>query len=253
MKGEPDAHWSQSFLRLKQWPQTTATGSVNQFIGFHVMIDHNPQIRKILGPLAATVMALAPAAAEAAPYGTWLSQPQIWFHSTKGSLSQVMAQIRSENYQVVFLDYRKVSDSMQQEVAREARRHGLMPVVWVQSPQYRRMSIRDLVVEARHADGIQVDDHFFANYNQSDFYVLRRAYTNPIFCSIQPFQAGLAPHGGCNQLDVQCYTPETFQNCVKLADKMGAVVSLSTANTLSRQAALGGRRFNTFLWPGLRD
>ncbi|MEA5473907.1 hypothetical protein VB716_06690 [Synechococcus sp. CCY9201] len=76
--------------------------------------------------MAATVMALPPAVADAAPYGTWLSQPQIWFHSTKGSLSQVMAQIRSEHYQVVILDYRKVSDSMQQEVAREAlQAHGI--------------------------------------------------------------------------------------------------------------------------------
>ncbi|MFQ6538114.1 hypothetical protein ACLNEE_05325, partial [Aphanothece stagnina RSMan2012] len=146
-------------------------------------------------------------------------------------------------------DYRKVSDPVQQEVAQEARRQGLIPVVWVQSPQYRSMSIPELVHEARHGDGIQVDDHFFANYSLADFYRLRHLYTKPIFCSIQPFQAGLRPPSGCNQLDVQCYTNQGFQQCVKLADRLGAVVSLSEKNTLRHQPTLGSRRFNTFLWP----
>jgi hypothetical protein len=114
------------------------------------------------------------------------------------------------------------------------------------------MSIADLIHEARHGDGIQVDDHFFANYRLVDFYRLRRSYGKPIFCSIQPFQANLIPPSGCNQLDVQCYTQETFQECIKLADRLGAVVSLSTENTLRYQKSLGQRRFNTFLWPGER-
>lgn len=200
--------------------------------------------------ILAAGLTLAPGVVAAAPNGTWLSQPQIWFYSSTQTLAGLMAQIRYKNYKVVFLDYRKVSDQMQQEVAHEARRQGLFPVVWVQSPQYRSMSIRDLVHAVRHGDGIQVDDHFFANYSLADFYMLRRQYGKPIFCSIQPFQAGRVPANGCNQLDVQCYTPKTFQTCLKLADKLGAVVSLSTTNTLGFQNSLGGRRFNTFLWHG---
>jgi hypothetical protein len=194
---------------------------------------------------------LAAAAAQAAPSanGTWLSQPQIWFYTSRGQLERVMAQIRAERYRVVFLDYRQVSDAMQQEVAQAARRHGLMPVVWVQSPQYRRMGGADLIHAARHGDGIQVDDHFFANYNQGTFSWLRQTYTKPIFCSIQPFQAALVPSSGCNQLDVQCYTPQTFHSCVKLADRLGAVVSLSTQNTIRFRSGLAGRFYNTFLWP----
>jgi hypothetical protein len=160
-----------------------------------------------------------------------------------------MTQIRIQQYRVVFLDYRKVADGVQQQVSQEARRQGLIPVVWVQSPQYRSMSIPELVYEARHGDGIQVDDHFFSHYTLRDFYALRRLYTKPIFCSIQPFQVAQAPPGGCNQLDIQCYAAQGFQSCVKLADKLGAVVSLSATQTLGYQETLGGRRFNTFLWP----
>ncbi len=189
-----------------------------------------------------------PAGAASAPNGTWLSQPQIWFYATKGLLPQLMARIRAQRFRLVFLDYRKVSDAVQRDVAAEARRHGLIPVVWVQSPQYRRMGVADLVHAARHGDGLQVDDHFFANYSPAAFYHLRQVYTKPIFCSIQPFQVGVVPRSGCNQLDVQCYTAQTFQGCVKLADQLGAVVSLSTQNTLGYQPGLGGRSFNTFLW-----
>ena len=198
----------------------------------------------------AAVLALPAAAAQAAPNGTWLSQPQIWYYASRQSLSGVMAQIRANNYRVVFLDVRKVSDAMQQEAADAARQQGLLPVVWVQSPQYRRMRITDLVHEARHADGIQVDDHFFANYTLADFYQLRQLYTKPIFCSIQPFQAALVPRTGCNQLDVQCYAAPQFPSCLKLADRLGAVVSLSTENTMGRRSQLADRPFNTFLWPG---
>lgn len=183
------------------------------------------------------------------PNGTWLSQPQIWFYSSRSLLPRLMTQIRAARYRVVFLDFRQVADAMQREVAQEARRHGLIPVVWVQSPQYRRMGIADLVHAARHGDAIQVDDHFFAHYSLAAFYQLRQLYTKPIFCSIQPFQVGVVPLTGCNQLDVQCYSAQTFQGCVKLADRLGAVVSLSTQNTLGFQTGLGGRAFNTFLWP----
>lgn len=202
--------------------------------------------------VAAAGLVLEPGVAGAEPNGTWLSQPQIWYYDSRNMLPQVMTRIRAENYKLVFLDYRKVLDSVQQRIAEEARRKGLMPVVWVQTPQYRSMSISDLVHEARHADGIQVDDHFFANYSLADFYRLRRAYDKPIFCSIQPFQAGLVPPGGCNQLDVQCYTSKTFWQCVRLADRLGAIVSLSTTQTLRYRGTLDGKPFNTFLWPGLR-
>lgn len=198
--------------------------------------------------MLAALAAAAPSQAVSMPNGTWLSQPQIWFYSSRGQLQRVMAQIRADRYRVVFLDYRKVSDAVQRQVALEARRHGLIPVVWVQSPQYRRMGVADLVHAARHGDGIQVDDHFFAHYGADAFWHLRQVYTKPIFCSIQPFQAGVVPRSGCNQLDVQCYTPQTFKGCVKLADRLGAVVSLSTQNTLGLQSGLGTRTFNTFLW-----
>ncbi len=212
-----------------------------------------PNGSRIFGLLvAAGGLGLAPGAVRAAPYGTWLSQPQIWFYHSRRALTQIMDQIRADDYKVVFLDVRKVSDTVQQQVAAEARRQGLMPVVWVQSPQYRSMSVSDLIHEARHGDGIQVDDHFFANYSLADFYRLRRQYDKPIFCSIQPFQAGLLPRSGCNRLDVQCYTSQTFQQCLSLAGRLGAVVSLSTERTLHYRTALGSRPFNTFLWPGLR-
>jgi hypothetical protein len=203
--------------------------------------------------LAAAGLVLEPEVVAAAPNGTWLSQPQIWYYNSRQALSQIMTQIRAEKYRIVFLDYRKVPDPVQRKVAEEARRQGLMPVVWVQSPQYRSMSIPALVHEARHADGIQVDDHFFANYSQADFNRLRRQYTKPIFCSIQPFQTALIPPAGCNQLDVQCYTSQTFQQCVRLADRLGAVVSLSTTQTLRHLTTLGTKTFNTFLWPGWRN
>jgi hypothetical protein len=205
---------------------------------------------------AATTAALAvgltwsAAAVQAAPNGTWLSQPQIWYYASRQSLNGVMADIRGSDFKVVFLDVRKVSDAMQREAAEAARRQGLMPVVWVQSPQYRALAISDLVREARHGDGIQVDDHFFANYSLEDFYLLRRLYPKPIFCSIQPFQASLLPTAGCNQLDVQCYSAPQFQPCLKLADRLGAVVSLSSENTLRFRSQLGDRSFNTFLWQG---
>ncbi len=190
------------------------------------------------------------AAAQAAPNGTWLSQPQIWYHASRQSLDRVMAEIRGSDFKVVFLDVRKVSDLMQREAAQAARRQGLMPVVWVQSPQYRALRIEDLVHEARHGDAIQVDDHFFANDSLEDFYLLRRLYPKPIFCSIQPFQASLVPTAGCNQLDVQRYSAPQFQPCLKLADRLGAVVSLSSENTLKYRSQLGERAFNTFLWQG---
>ncbi len=195
-------------------------------------------------------LVLAAAAVQAAPNGTWLSQPQIWYYASRQSLNGVMADIRGSDFKVVFLDVRKVSDAMQREAAEAARRQGLMPVVWVQSPQYRALRIDELVAEARHGDAIQVDDHFFANYSLEDFYLLRRLYPKPIFCSIQPFQASLLPTAGCNQLDVQCYSAPQFQPCLKLADRLGAVVSLSSENTLRYRSQLGDRSFNTFLWQG---
>jgi hypothetical protein len=161
-----------------------------------------------------------------------------------------MAEIQGSDFKVVFLDVRKVSDPMQREAAQAARRQGLLPVVWVQSPQYRALGIADLVQEARHGDAIQVDDHFFANYSLEDFYLLRRLYPKPIFCSIQPFQASLVPTAGCNQVDVQCYSAPQFQACLTLADRLGAVVSLSSENTLRFRNQLGTRSFNTFLWQG---
>ena len=189
------------------------------------------------------------AALGAVPNGTWLSQPQIRFHSSTNTLSQVMRDIRRQKYKVVFLDFRGVPNGLQREVSQEARKQKLIPVVWIQSPQYRSLTVADLIHEARHGDGIQVDDHFFSHYSTRQFQSLGFHYNKPIFCSIQPFQATKVSKGRCNQLDVQCYTPQTFWNCIALADRLKAVVSLSDKNTFRYKEQLGVRRFNVFLWP----
>jgi hypothetical protein len=184
-----------------------------------------------------------------APNGVWLSQPQIRFHSSTNTIGSVMADIHAQNYRIVFLDFRNVPDEVQQEIAQQARQHRLRPVVWVQSPQYRSLSVPELIHEARHGDGIQVDDHFFANYTLTDFRNLRYQYSQPIFCSIQPFQSALVPQTGCNQLDLQCYVSKSFASCQKLADRLKAVLSLSEKDTYRHKAKLQNRSFNVFLWP----
>lgn len=183
------------------------------------------------------------------PNGVWLSQPQIRFHASTNTLDSVMADIHAQNYRIVFLDFRNVSDALQMEIAQKARQQGLRPVVWVQSPQYRSLSVPELIHEARHGDGIQVDDHFFTNYTLANFQTLRYQYRQPIFCSIQPFQSALVPQTGCNQLDVQCYTSKSFAGCQKLADRLKAVLSLSEKDTYRYKEKLAGRSFNVFLWP----
>jgi hypothetical protein len=187
--------------------------------------------------------------AQAFPNGTWLSKPQIWFHLSTDTLEPVMQRIKDQQYRYVFLDVRQVSEADQQKITQIARKYQLTSIAWVQSPQYRGLSVDQIINEARYADGLQVDDHFFAHYGLQDFNELRARYAKPIFCSIQPFQARLVPPSGCNQLDVQCYTPQQFRYCVGLADRLNAVVSLSTSNTLRYQPQLGGRWFNVFLWP----
>lgn len=184
-----------------------------------------------------------------APNGVWLSQPQIRFHASTNTIGSVMADIHAQNYRIVFLDVRNVPDEVQQDIAQQARQQGLRPIVWVQSPQYRSLSISELIHEARHGDGIQVDDHFFANYTLTDFHHLRYQYKQPIFCSIQPFQSASVPQTGCNQLDVQCYVSKSFAGCQKLADKLNAVLSLSEKDTYKHKEKLQGRYFNVFLWP----
>ncbi len=204
-------------------------------------------LAKILGMTVG--IGLCPELAMAVPNGVWLSQPQIRFHSSTNTLDRVMADIQAQKYRVVFLDFRNVPDAVQQQTAQTARQQGLIPVVWVQSPQYRSLTVPEIIYEARHGDGIQVDDHFFANYSQEDFRALRYQYSQAIFCSIQPFQSALVPQIGCNQLDVQCYTSNNFEGCEKLADQLQAVLSLSQQDTYRYKEKLGGRRFNVFLWP----
>ncbi len=203
----------------------------------------------LCGLIAATCGLVLPEIAMATPNGTWLSQPQIRFHSSNNTLDRVMATIRAQQYRVVFLDFRNVSDAVQQEVSLSAHQNHLLSIVWVQSPQFRSLTVQQLMHEARYGDGIQVDDHFFTNYTAQDFYTLRSQYGKQIFCSIQPFQAARVPTNGCNQLDVQCYTSNSFQSCVKLADRLKAVVSLSSVDTFRHADRLGGRAFNVFLWP----
>ncbi len=198
---------------------------------------------------ASAFLSLAPQVAQALPSGTWLSQPQIRYHVSSNTLNQAMAKIKQQQYKVVFLDFRNVPDEVQQKVSQAARQHQLKPVVWIQSPQLRSLTVSQLVHEARHTDGLQVDDHYFTHYSHQDFFKLRRAYTKPIYCSIQPFQAKQLPSGGCNQVDVQCYTPNSLANCMKLADRLKAVTSLSAQNTYQHRQKLDGRKFNVFLWP----
>jgi hypothetical protein len=202
--------------------------------------------------LTASLFALlfsSTAAIAGVPNGTWLSKPQIRFYSSNNALSQLMREIKEQQYRVVFLDFRGVSDELQQIVTAKAREQKLIPVIWVQSPQYRSLSVAEIIQAARYGDGIQVDDHFFAHYSPRDFQALMLQYKKSIFCSIQPFQASLVPKYGCNQLDIQCYTPQSFQTCLSLADRLNAVVSLSEKNTFQYREKLEGRRFNVFLWP----
>jgi len=199
------------------------------------------------------MLASIPFAAQASPNGTWLSKPQIWFHASNQTLDSVMARMKQEQYDYVFLDYRNVESEMRQEVSQAAKQNGLSPVVWIQSPQLRSMSVEDMIQEAEHADGIQVDDHFFTHYSQQDFQELRAKYDQEILCSIQPFQASKVPTSGCDQLDVQCYTPASFQQCLRLADNLNAVLSLSSTSTISQQSQYWSRAHNVFLWPHSDD
>ena len=209
----------------------------------------NVALASLNAAIAAVLVSLAPSVAEAVPNGTWLSKPQIWFHTSNNTLDPVMARMRSQRYRYVFLDVRHVSDDVQRQVTSKIREYNMVPIVWIQSPQLRSMSVQDLIYEARYADGLQVDDHFFANYSRYQFSQLRSQYRKPIFCSIQPFQSKLVPTSGCNQVDVQCYTPQSFKSCMGLADRLKAVTSLSTKNTLKYRPQLAGRSYNVFLWP----
>jgi hypothetical protein len=207
-------------------------------------------VKNLRYPLVSVIsLAAMPSLAVANPNGTWLSRPQIWFHASNNTLEQVMQRIKEDRYRYVFLDVRNLSDAEQQRASQAARRQQLTVIAWVQSPQYRRLNVEQIINEARHTDGLQVDDHFFTHYNLYYFNELRARYNKPIFCSIQPFQARLVPPSGCDQLDVQCYTPQQFRYCVGLADRLNAVVSLATSNTLRYQSSLNGRMFNVFLWP----
>lgn len=216
-----------------------------------------PSIRRRMlrgiGLCAGAVLASLPLAANATPNGTWLSKPQIWFHSSNQTIDSVMARMEKEQYDYVFLDYRHVDTEMRQQVSESAKQHNLSPIVWIQSPQLRSMSMEDIIEEAEYADGIQVDDHFFTHYSQQDFQLLRAQYDKEILCSIQPFQVDKIPAYGCDQLDVQCYTPTSFQQCLKLANNLDAVLSLSSTSTISHQQQLWGRSHNVFLWPHSDD
>ena len=203
--------------------------------------------------LFSSVLFAAPQIAHAAPTGTWLSQPQIRYHVSSNTLTEAMAQIKQQNYKVVFLDYRNVTDDVQQKVSQVARENQLKPVVWIQSPQLRSLTVSQLINEAKHTDGLQVDDHYFKHYSSKDFAELRSAYSKPIYCSIQPFQSKQLPKRGCNQVDVQCYTPSTLRRCMGLADRLNAVTSLATKRTLKYRQKLGNRKFNVFLWPNSND
>ncbi|MBE9241947.1 hypothetical protein [Synechocystis salina] len=205
---------------------------------------------KILQKLLIGALTFFPTIALAGvPNGTWLSQPQIRFYANRNALDQVMRDIQSQGYRLVFLDFRGVADDVQEQVSQQARNHNLIPIAWIQSPQLRSLTIGQIIEEARHTDGLQVDDHFFANYSARDFEYLANQYKKFIFCSIQPFQKNLVPRYGCNQIDVQCYTSPTFKQCLNLANQLNAVVSLYEKDTFKYRTQIGGKNFNVFLWP----
>lgn len=203
--------------------------------------------------LFSSFLLATPQASQATPTGTWLSQPQIRYHVSSNTLTEAMAKIKKQNYKVVFLDYRNVSGDTQKKVSQAARENQLKPVVWIQSPQLRSLTVSQLINEAKHTDGLQVDDHYFKHYSSKDFAELRSAYDKPIYCSIQPFQSKQLPKRGCNQVDVQCYTPSTLRRCMGLADRLNAVTSLATKRTFKYRQKLGNRKFNVFLWPNSND
>jgi hypothetical protein len=203
--------------------------------------------------LATLLVGLSASATQATPNGTWLSKPQLMFHLSNGTLNSAMERIRAQQFRVVFLDFRHVSSQAQQQVAQTARNYQLLPIVWVQSPQFRSLSVQQLIAEGQYADGLQVDDHYFAHYSRAAFYQLRSQYPKLIFCSIQPFQAALLPPTGCNQRDVQCYVPGTLKQCMGLAARLKAVTSLSAETTYNYRQKMGGRSFNVFLWPYSND
>lgn len=205
---------------------------------------------KILQKLLIGIGLLWPGAAIAGvPNGTWLSQPQIRFYASQNAFNQVMRDIQSQGYRLVFLDFRGVSDEVQQQISQEARNHNLVPITWVQSPQHRSLTVEQIIYEARHTDGLQVDDHFFANYSPREFENLANQYRKFIFCSIQPFQKALVPRYGCNQVDVQCYASPSFKQCLNVANQLNAVVSLYEKDTFRYRSRLGNKNFNVFLWP----
>jgi hypothetical protein len=236
---------------------SSSTGYTFSTHFLHTMYRLNPKPSSWtkLGPafvkcfFASALVGLTASIANASPYGTWLSKPQIMFHLSNGTLGPALQRMRAQQYRVVFLDFRNVSALDQQKVAQAARQSQLMPVTWIQSPQFRALSVQQLIDEGKYTDGIQVDDHYFAHYSLSDFYALRSQYTKQIFCSIQPFQAANVPPTGCNQIDVQCYSPIKFKQCVGLADRLRAVPSLSAQNTMGYREQMGERSFNVFLWP----
>jgi hypothetical protein len=232
--------------RLLQAPESIGGATPSQAlrdIGLRVLTKLRHPLLTLLG------WGLMPGLALASPNGTWLSKPQIWFHSSNNTLDQVMQRIKQEQYKYVFLDVRNLPDAVQQQASQSARRQQLSVIAWVQSPQYRGLTVDQIIYEARYADGLQVDDHYFSHYSLQSFNELRARYNKPIFCSIQPFQVRSVPPSGCDQLDVQCYTPQQFRHCVGIADRLNAVVSLATSNTLRYQSLLNGRIFNVFLWP----
>jgi hypothetical protein len=237
---------TQHFRRILLTPFTMISALLNR-------LTPKSRATRLGSVVAALLLSALPLSAQATPNGTWLSKPQIWFHSSNDTLNQVMARIKQERYEYVFLDYRNVDEADQQRVSQAARDYQLIPIVWIQSPQYRSLSVAEMIQEAQYADGIQVDDHFFTHYTAQDFQALRAQYDQPILCSIQPFQVKQIPTAGCDQLDVQCYTPESFQQCMGLADNLKAILSLSSTSTIRYQNQIQGRTYNVFLWPHSND
>ncbi|WP_228015178.1 hypothetical protein [Synechocystis salina] len=152
---------------------------------------------KILQKLLIGALTFFPTIALAGvPNGTWLSQPQIRFYANRNALDQVMRDIQSQGFRLVFLDFRGVSDQVQQQISQEARNHNLIPITWVQSPQLRALTIGQIIEEARHTDGLQVDDHFFANYSARDFEYLAHQYKKFIFAVFNHFKKPRCPAMG---------------------------------------------------------
>ena len=94
---------------------------------YHFGLTQKSRFSTILTASLFALLFYSTAAIAGVPNGTWLSKPQIRFYSSNNGLSQLMREIKEQQYRVVFLDFRGVSDELQQIVTEKAREQKLIP------------------------------------------------------------------------------------------------------------------------------